>query len=87
MALPLMSHVSCPLSHLLECSVDHFAYLAAQGVWMRQSPEEQVLFHCESGLEWNQAGARLFPKFVAPSGMFILNSGIQESVVKNVGPK
>lgn len=54
---------------------------------MRQSPEEQVLFHCESGLEWNQAGARLFPKFVAPSGMFILNSGIQESVVKNVGPK
>lgn len=81
------SHVSCTLFHLLECTVEHFAYLAAQGVWMTQLPEEQVLFHCVSGLEWNQAGARLFPKLVAPSSMFILNSGIQDSVVKNAGPK
>lgn len=80
------SHVSCPLSHLLESSVSHFGYLVAQGVWMRQLPEEQMLFHCVSELGWSQAGAS-FSQNLMLHQAFILNSGIQESVVKTVGPK
>lgn len=64
LSLPLMSFVPSP--GMLCRSLCLFS---STRWWMRQLPEEQVLFHCVSELGWSQAGEKLSPKLVAPSGI------------------
>lgn len=64
LTLPLMSFVPSPA---MLCR--SLCLFSSTRWWMRQFPEEQVLFYCVSGLGWSQAGARLSPKLVAPSGI------------------